>query len=239
MLTRTTQEKAETLAMTNEENPFLLFAVDEEFNPGVIGLAASRLTETHYRPAVVAAKGAEETRGSCRSIPEFHITDALDQCADLLVRHGGHAAAAGFTVRNEKLPELVSRLKSIAEAQLSGKDLHPTATADMEVSLSQLNFDLLKHLAYFEPTGYGNPSAIFASRDVKVKSSRTVGAEGKHLKLALEDGRGTTFDAIGFRMGNQQAGMPSRVDVMYSFEINEYNGRTSLQLNLKDVKAAG
>ncbi len=86
-------------------------------------------------------------------------------CASRRARSRG-----GFTVRNEKLPELVSRLKSIAEAQLSGKDLHPTVTADMEVSLSQLNFDLLKHLAYFEPTGYGNPSAIFVSRDVKVKS---------------------------------------------------------------------
>jgi single-stranded-DNA-specific exonuclease len=238
-LTRTTQEKAETLAMTDETNPFLLFAIDEDFNPGVIGLAASRLTETHYRPSVVAAKGTEETRGSCRSIPEFHITDALDQCTDLLVRHGGHAAAAGFTVRNEKLPELVSRLKLIAEAKLSGQDLRPTVTADMEVSLSQLSSDLLKHLAYFEPTGYGNPNAIFATRDVKVKSSRVVGSEGKHLKLILEYERGAAYDAIGFRMGSLQTALPPRVDVMYSFEANEYNGRTSLQLNLKDVKAAG
>jgi single-stranded-DNA-specific exonuclease len=238
VLTRVTQEKAEILAMADGGNPLLLFAVDEEFNPGVIGLAASRLTETHYRPAVVAAKGAEETRGSCRSIPEFHITDALDQCADLLVRHGGHAAAAGFTVRNDKLPELVSRLKSVAEAKLSGQDLHPTVTADMEVSLSQLNFDLLNHLAYFEPTGYGNPNAIFASRDVKVKSSRAVGSEGRHLKLALENEAGTTYDAIGFRMGSLQANLPARVDVMYSFEVNEYNGRSSLQLNIKDVRPA-
>jgi len=238
-LTRVTQEKAESLAMSDGTNPLLLFAVDEEFNPGVVGLAASRLTDTHYRPSVVAAKGAEETRGSCRSIPEFHITDALDQCADLLVRHGGHAAAAGFTVRNEKLLELVSRLKSIAEAQLSGQDLRPTLTADMEVSLSQLNFDLLKHLAYFEPTGYGNPNAVFVSRDVKVKSARAVGSEGRHLKLTLEDERGAAHDAIGFRLGSLQSDLPSRVDVMYSFESNEYNGRSSLQLNLKDVKAVG
>jgi single-stranded-DNA-specific exonuclease len=238
-LTRVTQEKAESLAMIDGSNSYLLFAVHEEFNPGVVGLAASRLADTHYRPSVVAAKGAEETRGSCRSIPEFHITDALDQCADLLVRHGGHAAAAGFTVRNENLPELVSRLKSIAKTQLSGRDLRPTVTADMEVSLSQLNFDLLKHLAYFEPTGYGNPNAIFVSRDVKVKSSRTVGSEGRHLKLMVEDEHGATHDAIGFRLGSLQADLPSRVDVMYSFESNEYNGRSSLQLNLKDVKAPG
>lgn len=238
-LTRVTQEKAELLAIANEPDPLLLFAVDEEFNPGVVGLAAARLMETHYRPAVVAAKGLEETRGSCRSIPEFHITDALDQCTDLLVRHGGHAAAAGFTVRNEKLPELVSRLRSIAEAQLGGHELRPTMAADMEVSLAQLNFDLLKHLAYFEPTGYGNPDAVFVSRDVKVKSSRTVGAEGRHLKLTFEDERGLAIDSIGFRMGHLQATLPQRVDIIYSFESNEYNGRTTLQLNLKDVKPVG
>ncbi len=238
-LTRVTQEKAEALATAEEREPILLFAVDEEFNPGVVGLAASRLTETYYRPAVVASKGSEETRGSCRSIPEFHITDALDQCADLLVRHGGHAAAAGFTVRNEKLPELATRLKSIAEAQLTDKDLRQTMTADMEISLGQLSVELLKHLAYFEPTGYGNRDALFAAREVKVKSSRTVGAEGKHLKLTLDDGRGTTFDVIGFRMGPLQTSLPAYVDILFSFETNEYNGRTSLQLNLKDVKPAG
>src|SRR5574341_926084 len=238
-LTRLTQEKAEALATAEEHDPLLLFAVDEGFNPGVVGLAASRLTETYYRPAIVAAKGPDETRGSCRSIPEFHITDALDQCADLLVRHGGHAAAAGFTVRNENLPELISRLKSIAEAQLGGQNLRPTIAADMEISLSQLNFDLLKQLAYFEPTGYGNPDPVFVSRNIKVKSSRTVGAEGRHLKLTLEDERGVAYDAIGFRLGHLRDTLPARVDAAYSFESNEYNGRTTLQLNLKDLKPAG
>jgi single-stranded-DNA-specific exonuclease len=238
-LTRVTQEKAEALATADEHDPLLLFAVDPDFNPGVVGLAASRLTETYYRPAVVAARGPEETRGSCRSIPEFHITDALDQCAALLVRHGGHAAAAGFTVRNEHLPELVSRLKSIAAAQLGGRELRPTLAADMEVPLSQLSFDLLKQLSQFEPTGYGNPDAQFVSRNAKVKSSRTVGADGKHLKLTLEDERGIALDAIGFRLGPLQGSLTQRVDLLYSFESNEYNGRTSLQLNLKDVKPAG
>src|SRR5215207_3803440 len=125
-ITRTIQEQAETIAMAEDPEAFLLFAAHEDFNPGVVGLAASRLTEVYYRPAIVAAKNAEETRGSCRSIPEFHITDALDLCKDLLVRHGGHAAAAGFTVRNENLPEFVARLREIAKAQLCEKDLRHT-----------------------------------------------------------------------------------------------------------------
>ena len=238
-ITKTMQQQADQIAMSEDPNAFLLFAAHEDFNPGVVGLAASRLTELYYRPAIVAAKSAEETRGSCRSIPEFHITDALDLCKDLLVRHGGHAAAAGFTVKNENLPELVTRLKSIAEDQLSGRDLRQTLSADMVVPLSHLNFDVLNYLAYLEPTGYGNPDAIFVSRNVKVKAARTVGSENRHLKLSLEDERGATVDSIGFRMGHLQPTLPPRVDVMYHFEVNEYNGRKSLQLNLKDVKAAG
>ena len=238
-LTRQTQERAETLAMTAEPDPFLLIAVDREFNPGVVGLAASRLSEKFYRPAIVASQGETETRGSCRSIPEFHITDALDQCADLLVRHGGHAAAAGFTVRNQNLADLIERLRSIARDQLGERDLRRSLMADMELPLSELNFDLLKSLSSFEPTGYGNPEALFVSRGVKVKSSRTVGAEGKHLKIVFEDERRMNVDGIGFRLGDMQATLPQRVDVLYAFEPNEYNGRTSLQLNLKDIRAAG
>lgn len=238
-ITKSMQAQAEAIALGEDPDAFLFFAAHEDFNPGVVGLTASRLTEVYYRPAVVAAKGPEETRGSCRSIPEFHITDALDQCKDLLVRHGGHAAAAGFTVRNENLPELVSRLKSLAKEQLGGKDLRQTLTADMDMALEEVNFDVLKHLAYLEPTGYGNPDAVFVTRDVKVKAARTVGAEGRHLKLSLEDSRGAVYDGIGFRLGGLQASLPPRVDVMFTLEANEWNRRTTLQLNLKDIKAAG
>jgi single-stranded-DNA-specific exonuclease len=238
-LTRQTQEKAEALAIAEEPNPILLFAANEEFNPGVVGLAASRLAEVYYRPAIVAAKGTEETRGSCRSIPEFHITDALDRCADLLVRHGGHMAAAGFTVKNENLPELVRRLKALAKEHLGDQELRPTLLADAEVRLSDLDFDLLSVISRLEPTGYGNPEARFVSRGARVKTARAVGAEGQHLKLTLEDERGATVDAIGFRLGHLREGLPQRVDVIYALESNEYNGRTSLQLNLKDVKPAG
>jgi len=238
-LTRTMQEQADLIARSDDPDTFLLFAAHEDFNPGVVGLAASRLTEVYYRPAVVAAKSAEETRGSCRSIPEFHITDALDLCKDLLVRHGGHAAAAGFTVKNENLAELVARLKEIARDQLSSKDLRQTLMADMEIPLSDLNFDVLKHLLFLEPTGYGNPEAVFVSRNVKIKVARTVGSEGKHLKLTFEDERGMSYDSIGFRLGHVKPDLPSRVDVLYHIEANEYNGRRTLQLNLKDVKPAG
>jgi single-stranded-DNA-specific exonuclease len=238
-ITRDMQVQAEALALADESDAFLLFAAHPEFNAGVVGLAASRLTETYYRPAIVAHIDTDTTRGSCRSIPEFHITDALDKCADLLVRHGGHAAAAGFTVENDKLDELVSRLKAIARESLGDQDLRPTLTADAEIPLTEVRPELLNALKYLEPTGYGNPDAVFVSRNVKVRHARTVGGDGKHLKMYLEDEQGLTHDAIGFRLGHLQSQLPERVDIMFTYEINEFNGRTNYQLNLKDVKPAG
>jgi single-stranded-DNA-specific exonuclease len=237
-LTRKIQEEAEAIALTEDPNSQLLFAVHPDFNSGVVGLAAARLAETYYRPAVVGQVLKEATRCSCRSIPEFHITKALDQCKDLLIRHGGHAAAAGFSVSNENLEELKIRLKAIAEKQLGGRDLRQTLKADAQVPLSDLRPELLKHLEALQPTGYGNPEAVFVSRNVRVTQARTVGSDSKHLKLAVTDGH-VTFDAIGFRLGQLLAELPLYVDIIYTFEANEYNGRTSLQLNLRDVKAAG
>ena len=237
-ITRKIQAEAEEIALADDPVADLLFAVHPDFNAGVVGLAAARLVETYFRPAVVGQISAETTRCSCRSIPEFHITEALDQCKDLLIRHGGHAAAAGFTVRNENLQELKTRLKSLAKEQLRGRDLRQTLTADSEVILSELKPELLNQLEYLQPTGYGNPDALFVSRNVRVTNSRTVGAESKHLKLVVTDGR-VTFDAIGFRLGHLKPDLPLQVDVLYSFESNEFNGRTSLQLNLKDVRPAG
>lgn len=239
-MTRKIQAEAEALALTEDPDPLILFAVQEDFNAGVVGLAAARLTESYYRPAIVGHCDPEkgETRCSCRSIPEFHITQALDQCADLLVRHGGHAAAAGFTVRNENLPALKTRLKEIAAQELAGKDLRHSLLADAEAPLSDMNADLLRYLDYLEPTGYGNPGAVFVSRKVRVVNHRAVGADAKHLKLTVSDGK-VTFDAIAFRLGDWAGKLPERIDLMYTLETNEYNGRTTLQLNVKDIKPSG
>jgi single-stranded-DNA-specific exonuclease len=237
-ITRKIQEQAEAIAMAEDPDGYLLFAVHPDFNSGVVGLAAARLVDTYYRPAIVGQVLEETTRCSCRSIPEFHITQALDLCKDLLIRHGGHAAAAGFTVRNENLIALKHRLKSIVEEKLGSLDLRQTLNADAEVRLSELHPELLKHLVALQPTGYGNPEAVFVTRNVRVTNSRAVGSEGRHLKLVVTDGH-VTFDAIGFRLGHLVTELPLKVDLIYTFETNEYNGRTSLQLNLKDVKAAG
>jgi single-stranded-DNA-specific exonuclease len=233
-ITREIQAHAEQLALAEEPDALLLFSADESYNPGVIGLAASRLMEQYYRPAIVAYHGAEFTRGSCRSIPEFHITKALDECADLLVRHGGHSAAAGFTVRNEHLSELVERLRLIAQRVLGDLDLRPTLHADAQVNLSELTPDLLNDLARLQPTGQSNPAARFVSRGVRVKSSRPVGKDSSHLKLTVTDGI-ITYDAIAFRQGHLYGSLPPYIDLIYQFERNEYDGFASLQLNVQDI----
>lgn len=218
----------------------ILFAFSPEFSSGIIGLAASRLVDVNYRPAIVGFDDEQNgvTRASCRSIPEFHITRALDQCKDLLVRHGGHAMAAGFTVENRNRAELVERLKEIAADQLKEQDLKPVVHIDHEIPLCDLRPDFLPYLDMLQPTGQENPEAVFASRGLRVTKASTVGAEGKHLRLTVTDGK-ITYDAIAFRMGDRKATMPERIDLVYVFEKNEYNGRVSLQLNVRDFKESG
>lgn len=238
MITRQVQEHAEEQVLASDPDAFLLFAVDPSYNVGVVGLAASRLTERYYRPSIVSHQGDEFTRGSCRSIPEFHITDALDQCADLLEHHGGHAAAAGFTISNQRLPEFIERLKLIAADQLSDQDLRPMVRADVELPLSDLKPEILDYLAWLEPTGKGNPQAKFVSRDIFVTKHRKVGKDGSHLKLTVSD-RQITYDAIAFRQGHWADKLPPRVDLLYTFEKNVYQNRENLQLNVVDLKPAG
>jgi single-stranded-DNA-specific exonuclease len=234
-ITRDNQAIAEEIALTEEPDSMLLFAADPGFNPGIVGLVASRLTEQYYRPAIVANYGETFTRGSCRSIPEFHITDALDQCEELMEHHGGHAAAAGFTVRNENLDELVTRLRAIADEKLSGLDLRPVMHADLEIQLSNLVPEIIEQLEILQPTGYGNPQAVFVSRELKVNDHRLVGRDGSHLKMTVSDGW-VTYDAIAFRQGHWHADMPLFVDLMYTFEKNEFNGKENLQLKVRDIK---
>jgi single-stranded-DNA-specific exonuclease len=235
-LTRSMQDTAIEQAKAYPEGN-LIFAVDKSFNEGVVGLVAAKLTEAYYLPAIVGAQKEEFTRASCRSIPEFHITQALDECKDLLVRHGGHSMAAGLTVRNDKLAELTERLNAIAERQLGELDLRPLMRADVEIPLSDLKPDLLKYLNQLQPTGSENPDAVFVSRGLGVKGCRKVGSDGSHLKLTVSDGR-ITYDAIAFRKGDWADRMPKLIDLMYTYETNYFNGRESLQLKVRDLKSS-
>jgi single-stranded-DNA-specific exonuclease len=215
----------------------LIFAADKSFLPGIVGLVAGRLTEEYFRPAVVLEEGEHESRASCRSIPEFDITHALDQCADLLVRHGGHAQAAGFTVVNENIPILRERLTQIARRALVGQSLQPVLTIDAELDVHQISLDLVRELNALEPTGHSNPKPTLATHSARVLDWRLVGKEQQHLKLRLARAGQPPLDAIGFNLAELSGSLGEWVDVAYHLEINEWNGVQSPQLRLLDVRA--
>lgn len=234
-LTAEALEQAKEQVLMAGEDERLFFAAGEEFLAGIVGLVAGRLTEEFYRPAVVVELGPAESHGSARSIPEFNITAALDQCSDLLVRYGGHAAAAGFTVANDNLEVLQERLQELAAEQLEGVELAPTLLVDAEVELSELDWATQALLAQLEPCGYANPHPLLLSRQVLVRDARAVGTDGSHLKLTLSGGR-VIWDAIAFRQGRWAGQLPSHIDVVYALEINEWQGEKRLQLNVKDLR---
>lgn len=236
-LTRAAQE---TIRVKVGESPFpLIFESDASLKPGIVGLVAGRLTEEYYLPSVIMELGEEESRASCRSIPGFDITAALDRCADLLVRHGGHALAAGFTVLNENIDLLKARLTEIALEQLDGQDLKPRIEIDAVLAIHELTEKLVEELTLLEPTGNANRAPIFALMGATVVESRTVGKDNRHLKLRIARAGQPPLDAIGFGLGDWWDKLSNaRVDLAFQLEVNEWNGNRTLQLRLLDVRLA-
>ena len=232
--TKALTEKAERLINKDAD---LIFAADGEFLPGVVGLVASRLADRYYRPTIIIEKGQDESRGSCRSIPEFHITKALDTVADLLTHYGGHAQAAGLTVANENLPALHERLAALAAEELAGLDLAPRLDVDAEIDLQDVDFALIEVLGQLEPTGFDNPTPVFVSRNVPVVDKRVVGSDKSHLQLDLSDGW-REIKGIAFRQSAWAHNMPERIDVVYTLGINEWRGRRDIQLMIQDIEAS-
>ncbi len=231
------QDWAEESLPDVDELP-LLFAADKRFEQGVVGLVASRLTERYYRPSVVLHMGEDESHGSCRSIPEFHITHALQDCDDLLEKYGGHAAAAGFTVANRNIPRLQERLIDLAAQELADRELFPVIEIDADLPLNEVNVGLIDKLAVLEPTGEANPAPLFVSRGVRVKEKKQVGADGRHLKLMLSVEDGPSLEAIAFRRGEQYNSLPDTLDVVYYLEVNEWKNQRRVQLNIQDIRPA-
>ncbi len=237
-LTLETTERARTQVIDEAGTvPHLLFAASPDFKAGIVGLVASRLTEEFYRPSVVLQRGEEESRASCRSIPEFHITRALDECTDLLARHGGHAAAAGFTVHNENLPTLQERLQAIAQRELAEANLVPKLEIDAELTLGPGLSDLYEQLTLLQPFGEANPAPVFVSYGLRVGRRQAIGSDGQHLKLTVSDGR-AWWDAIAFRRGKEADKLPDHIDLAYQLDMNEWSGGKRLQLVVQDWRPA-
>ena len=240
---RSLTEDAEDLATTQVETQLaqgapLVLVRSPEIVSGVVGLVAGRLVERYYRPAVVVEEGDEECRGSARSIEEFDISRALDELSHLLVRHGGHSRAAGFTVETAELSRFERELRAIAERELGDLgDLRPTLYVDAEATLDEINWGLLEQFARLEPTGHDNPAPLLLSRGVRVREARAVGG-GKHLKLIVDSGPSSpVLDGIAFRAGELAHTLAegSLIDIVYELQANEWQGRQRLQLNVADI----
>jgi single-stranded-DNA-specific exonuclease len=223
--------------MGDAEPPPLIMIGHQEFSSGVVGLIASKLVNLYGRPAVVYEEGAEMSRASCRSIEEFHITDALREHAaqdpTLFVRFGGHRAAAGFTAENTRIDEIRERLIDAAARELAGKELVPVLEIDANLPLRALRGDEIRWLARIGPFGIGNPTPTFLARDVLCTDVRWVGDGEKHRRLVLRDGR-VSWSAFAFDMGDVACAEGDRVDVVYTIEAGRPD--RPIELRVEDLR---
>ena len=209
---------------------------DSSFVHGIVGLVAGRLTEEWYHPAVIWQQGEKYSQASCRSIPELNMIQALDECDDLLIRHGGHVSAAGFTVHNKNLDALISRLQTIARRTFQGKKLLPALEIDAEIGIEQINIDLLDELDLLEPTGNGNPQPLFLIRNLQVNTSRTIGKNGRHLSLQFAHPFMGYLRGVAFNMGHLKGRVGKSLDVVSYIQSNHWNGKRFIELNIQDFR---
>lgn len=218
---------AEELCGTGDE-PLIMVGSDQ-IHAGIVGLVASRLAESHNRPSIVYERQGATSRASARSIDGFNIVEAIRKEKALLERHGGHRAAAGFTVRNENLDLLRERLINTAAEQLDEDALRRTVTVDAEAPLHALTGLEVKGLMRFEPCGQGNPKPVILSRGVKVTRSKVVGEGQQHLSLWVKDGP-LAWPAIAFRQADNE--LSDEIDIAYS--LSREWGTDQLKLEIHD-----
>lgn len=216
----------------------LIFAADPDFHLGVVGLVAGKVAREFGKPAIVLTVGETESRGSLRSIPELNIIEAISECGDILLRFGGHAQAAGLSIKNDRLEEFEKRLERIVVERLKGVLTEPEISADMRIDPSVLSLDLARAIRKLAPFGEGNLEPTFLLEGVTVVESRPVGSDGKHVKLILSAAGGKKFDAIGFSLAKTMEGIGrgEKIDIIFQVDENEWAGSIRLQLKLLDIR---
>ena len=236
---KTTDEALEQL----EKDPmnsdkFTTVVYSPNWHKGVVGIAASRLTETYYRPTIVLTASEDDIiSGSARSVSDFDIYTAIDSCRDLLTNFGGHKFAAGLSMHIADLPEFQRRFEEYVASHITPEQLMPTIEVEAEVELSDMDWKMYKILQALEPFGPGNERPLFLCRHlINNRNTRAV-SEGKHLHLDLTD-RVVAMDGIAFGQGDKATHLQNgnSVDICFYLEENTYRGRTTLQMNAQDIK---
>ncbi len=240
--TRTTDEALEILEkdpMNATKHTTVVFSPD--WHKGVVGIAASRLTETYYRPTIVLTAGDDDIiSGSARSVSDFDIYTAIDSCRDLLTNFGGHKFAAGLSMHRKDLPEFQRRFEEYVAAHITPEQQVPTLDIEAEVELSDMNWKMYKILQCLEPFGPGNERPLFLCRHlINNRNSRAV-SDGRHLHLDLTD-QIVAMDGIAFGEGEKAEHLQNgrSIDICFYLEENSYRGRTTLQMNAQDIHLNG
>ena len=225
--------------------PKIILESDKNWKVGVAGLAAGRLTDYFGRPVIILNQRDEVSVGSGRSVPQFNLIDAISACKELLIQYGGHSQAAGLKIENANLEKFYQKISKIADNQLGGEDLIPVILVSKELSPQDINWDLCDQIAKFQPFGEGNKKPLFSVKGLEVIDIRGVGIAGdkgysKHLRMNLKANYNETkyFKAICFNQGKmiKEIKAGSLVDLVFSLEINEWNGNRELQLNVTDIR---
>jgi len=224
--------------VVEQGNVPLLFCSDSDFDGGIVGLVAGKLAEEYYRPAVVVKVGDKLSTGSCRSIPEFDIAQALNQCRAMLNEFGGHSQAAGFTLPTRSLPRLQEVLSDLASKALTGVDLKPQLDIDVEVSLSCISGSAFREMQTLAPFGKGNVLPVLLSRGVKVSDCVAMGNGGDHLRFKLSQGD-RSWTGVAFGFGDCLSEVASHIDIVYNLEMDWWRGEGKLRLNILDFAPAG
>ena len=219
------------------EEDFVIVEGDPGWHIGVVGIVASRVVQEFYRPTIIFGGDGEHWRGSGRSIEGFDLAAALRHCDDALIRHGGHAMAAGMTIDPARVDDFRKRFNELAHKTLKREQLQPALRIDAQVTAAELTWDLLKQLERLQQTGMGNPPVQLMLRNVcRQRPSQRVGAEKKHLKSWVTDGV-TTREVIWWNAGEEE--LPSGTfDLAFTPQLAEFNGTVGVQLRLLDFRSA-
>ncbi len=209
----------------------------EEWNTGLIGLAAGRICEKYHHPTIVLSRQGDRAVGSCRSIPGVNIWRMLNECGDLFLRFGGHEQAAGLTIAAENIPGLRTRLNGVIRRECDDRCFLPEKEYDAELGLDRVTLETIDALETLEPTGCGNPAPVFRCRDASVQAIHRVGKDRTHLKVTLME-NGTIRDGIGFGLGDLAGQGIERADVLFRPTRNEFNGLVSPQLQIQALRPA-
>lgn len=236
---RTTDEAlAQLEADPENDRKHTTVVFSPDWHKGVVGIAASRLTETYYRPTIVLTAGEDDIiSGSARSVSDFDIYTAIDSCRDLLTNFGGHKFAAGLSMHRRDLPEFRRRFEEYVAAHITPEQQRPTLDIEAEVELSDMNWKMYKILQCLEPFGPGNERPLFMARHlINNRNTRAV-SDGRHLHLDLTD-RIAAMDGIAFGQGDKANHLQNgrSVDICFYLEENTFHGHTTLQMNAQDIK---